>query len=264
MLAANAIHVSRGGNEILKGVDFALVPGEMVAIIGPNGAGKSTMLHALSGAVVPDSGRVTLDNAPLASWPRRDLARKRAVLPQASTLNFPFRTFEVVLLGRSPHVGRVEHSDDYAITEQAMREADILHLADRLYTTLSGGERQRVQFARALAQISGLRRGGNEDDGRAYLLLDEPTNNLDIAHQHTILRTARRLTEEGLGVMAVLHDPNLAATYADRIVVMRDGRVVADSSPWAVLTETLIADVFGVSVTIGRHPGADRPHVFTD
>lgn len=264
MLAARDVRVSRDGNTILEGVDFELGSGEMVAIIGPNGAGKSTLLHVLSGAIVPDSGRVTLDDAPLESWTRRDLARRRAVLPQASTLTFPFRAFEVVLLGRSPHVGRVEHSDDYAVTERAMREADILHLADRLYTTLSGGERQRVQFARALAQISGIRRSSGNDGGNACLLLDEPTNNLDLAHQHTILRTARRLTEEGLGVMTILHDPNLAATYADRIVVMRDGRVVADSSPWVVLTEALIADVFGVSVTIGRHPGADRPHVFTN
>lgn len=138
MLELREVRVARGGTEVLRGVALAVQPGEVLAVIGPNGAGKSTLLHVLSGALRPDHGIAALDGVPLARLPRDELARRRAVLPQASVLSFPFRVREVVHLGRSPHRGRSTHGEDERAVEAAMRQAEVMHLADRIYTTLSG------------------------------------------------------------------------------------------------------------------------------
>jgi iron complex transport system ATP-binding protein len=257
MLSASNVRFARGDREILRGVSLALTPGELVAVIGPNGAGKSTLLQLLSGALAARGGAVTLDGAPLNRWCRQALARRRAVLSQTATLGFPFRVLDVVLLGRSPHAGRAARRDDLQVAEAAMRETGILHLADRVYTTLSGGERQRVQLARALAQIW----PAPDEEGGRYLLLDEPTNNLDLAHQHAILQIGRRLAGRGTGVLAILHDPNLAALHADRIAVLKDGAILIDGLPDTVLTETTLAAAFGLAVTVRRHPTRDCPYV---
>jgi iron complex transport system ATP-binding protein len=163
---------------------------------------------------------------------------------------FPFRALEIVLLGRSPHAGYSDADTDRAIAAAALREAGVAHLAERYYNQLSGGERQRVQLARVLAQV--------HEDGRhaaaRYLLLDEPTNNLDPAHQQAVMQTARRFADAGNGVVAVLHDPNLASLHADRIAVLAGGSVVADGAPEAVMTAALMESVYGYRVTVLRHP----------
>lgn len=257
MLNAVDLHFTRQGNAILRGVDLTLEPAEVTALIGPNGAGKSTLLHLLSGALTPDGGRVTLDGRPLADWPRADLARRRAVLPQSLELTFPFRVLEVVLMGRSAYNGRSSLAHDLDVAAAALEEVDAAHLAERIYPTLSGGERQRVQLARVMAQI--WPEAGDHRPG--ILLLDEPTNNLDLTHQHRLLAFARRLAEGGVGVLAVLHDPNLAALYADRLVLLAEGRVQSAGTVDSVLTAPQIERAFKLKVAIQRHPTRDCPHL---
>ena len=259
MLRAEDVRVRLAGTPILQGVSLSVAPGEVVALLGPNGAGKSTLLATLSGTLAPHGGRVTLDGKPLASWEPGALARRRAVLAQHSPLSFPFRVIEVALLGRSPHAGRSRRQHDLAVTAACLRETAVTHLADRIYTTLSGGERQRVHVARALAQID-FASAGTGDVAR-YLLLDEPTSSLDLAHQHATLATARRAAAAGMGVLAFLHDPNLAAMHADRIAVLSGGRVVADGAPAEALTEAIVGDTYGMAVRIDRHPTRGCPLV---
>ncbi|WP_018718061.1 heme ABC transporter ATP-binding protein [Arhodomonas aquaeolei] len=259
MLSAQGVGVARGGRVLLAGVDIAVPPGETVALIGPNGAGKSTLLHVLSGALSPDRGAVTLDDAPLADWHRTALARRRAVLPQAPALGFALTVREVVALGRSPHAGMSTPAADARIIDAALRQAGVAHLAGRAYPGLSGGERQRVQIARVLAQI--VSAPGRGEAGGRYLLLDEPTNNLDIGHQQRIVTLARRLARRGGGVLAVLHDPNLAAACADRVVVLAGGTVITAGAPAAVLDAALMREVFGVRVRVYVDADSGRPFV---
>ncbi|MCS4505118.1 heme ABC transporter ATP-binding protein [Arhodomonas aquaeolei] len=259
MLSGRGIGVARGGRVLLAGVDIAVAPGETVALIGPNGAGKSTLLRVLSGALRPDRGAVSLDDVPLEDWHRTALARRRAVLPQAPALGFALTVREVVSLGRSPHAGMGRRADDVRIVDAALRRAGVAHLAGRAYPGLSGGERQRVQLARVLAQI--VPAPGRGEPGGRYLLLDEPTNNLDIGHQQRIVALARRLARRGGGVLAVLHDPNLAAACADRLVVLAGGTVIAAGAPSAVLDRALMREVFGVRVRVHLDAASGRPFV---
>ncbi len=265
MLSASAIDVDLGRAPVLRGVSLCVREGETVALIGPNGAGKSTLLRALSGAVAPRRGRVALDGRPLADWPRDALARRRAVLPQTPVLSFPFGVLDVVMLGRSPHAGRSRRADDLRAVEGALAETGALHLAGRDYTTLSGGERQRVRLAAALAQVwPEPERGGAAADGGGggrYVLFDEPTNALDLAHQQVFMEAAKQLARRGYGVLAVFHDPNLAALHADRVCVLAAGRPVADGPPDSVLREEMFESVFGVRVRLVRHPERRRPIV---
>jgi iron complex transport system ATP-binding protein len=255
-LEARRVGVTIRANRLLDAVSLTVAPGELVAIVGPNGAGKSTLLRALSGELASSDGDVWLCNRPLRAWPLREQARMRAVLPQQSTLTFAFTVREVVLLGRAPHSQGIDGPHDQAIAAAALAAVDADHLAERWYTTLSGGERQRVQLARVLAQI-----WEPLADRPRFLLLDEPTSSLDIAHQHATLAIAQRWARQGVGVLAVLHDLNLAAQYADRLAVLRAGRKVADGSPNDVLTPALIADVFGMPVQVLRHPTMGCPLV---
>jgi iron complex transport system ATP-binding protein len=258
MLAARDVRLVRGGRPVLAGASLTVTPGQLVAVIGPNGAGKSSLLQVLSRGLSPNSGTVTLDGKPLPDWHRGALARRRAVLPQAPNVVFPFRVRDVVALGRNPHAGLSDRARDRGVVEAAMAETEVSALADRLYGTLSGGERQRVHLARVLAQV-----WVPPDDGSAcYLLLDEPTNNLDLAHQHELLIQARRFAASGGGVLAILHDPNLAASYADRIAIVRDGRVVVDATPEAALQPATLSDVFGLPVEVIRPNGFTHPLIF--
>ncbi len=257
MIEARELHVRIGAQALLAGVSLELCAGELVAVVGPNGAGKSTLRRVLCGDAEPNAGEVWMDGRPLAAWPLVERARVRAVLPQDSTLNFPFTVLEVVLMGRTPHVRGTEEPRDYEIARAALNATEAEHLSERVYPTLSGGERQRVQLARVLAQIWEPTPTG---DAR-YLLLDEPTSNLDLAHQHSTLNIARRFTRTGLGALVILHDLNLAAQYADRLIMLKAGRVVAAGPPAQVLTESSIRATFDVPVLITRHPVLDCPLV---
>ncbi len=264
LIEARNLQVTVGAKSLLEGVSVKLNVGEVVAIVGPNGAGKSTLRRALSGDLKPARGEVFMSGRPIEDWPVIERARVRAVLPQDSTLSFPFTVFEVVLMGRTPHVKGTESERDYEIAREALELVEARHLEQRLYPTLSGGERQRVQLARVLAQI--WESPANEVAGKAeikarYLLMDEPTSSLDLAHQHGSLEIARRLAGEGVGVMVILHDLNLAAQYADRIVMMKDGAITYSGPPACVLTSGAIYETFSIEVAVTSHPYLKCPLV---
>lgn len=256
-LAAQGIGVHRGGRALLRDLELAVRPGEVLIVLGANGAGKSTLLRCLSGELTPDDGMLSLNGQALATWTPRDCAKRRATLPQQSLLNFPFTALEVALMGRIPHGG--PRRADIDIATQALAAAEAAHLAERRYTTLSGGERQRVHLARVLAQVW----QPLPTDEPRYLLLDEPTANLDLSHQHTTLGLMRQWAWCGLGVLVVLHDLNLAAQYGDRIAVLKEGRLAAVGEPRGVLEPALIAEAFGLPVRVIAHPELDCPLVIT-
>jgi iron complex transport system ATP-binding protein len=248
-LQAERLVYRAGGRALIAEVSLEIRPGEVVAVLGPNGAGKTTLLRLVAGDLPPDSGEVMLNGRRLRNWPRLALARQRAVLPQHAGLAFPFRVAEVVQMGRAPHRG-CGLAHDHAVVREAMRAADVTHLAEREYTRLSGGERQRVQLARVLAQIWDGPTGSPR-----FLLLDEPTSSLDLAHQHQVLGTARRMAERhGIGVLAILHDLNLAGCYADSVWLLRAGRTVRSGPAAEVLVSAALEDVFDVRVHVTAHP----------
>ncbi len=254
MLKVTAAAAAPWGTTLLEDINLELSAGQVLAIIGPNGAGKSTLLHLLAGGIALSHGTATLAGEPLTRWPHLKKAQALALLPQNSTLSFPFKVEEVVALGRSPHASGV--TADQQIVEDAMRTTDILDLRIRLYTQLSGGEKQRVQLARVLAQIWRA-----EDSDVRLLLLDEPTNALDLAHQRMIVNTIRQLAAAGCGVVLVVHDFNLAASVADDIIVIDHGRQVRKGTPESVLTGAMFQQVFAVDALIGKHPNSGRPLV---
>ena len=250
MLRVEQLEVRRGQGVVLSGIDLQLHPGEVLGVLGPNGAGKSTLLAALTGELPASAGRVTLDHRALDDWPGPERARRLAVLPQSSSLNFAFRVEEVVAMGRLPHdSGRAR---DVLIVQQALQAADAAHLTGRSYLALSGGERQRVHLARVLAQ---LWPGG---EGQ-ILLLDEPTSMLDPLHQHTCLQAVRALAESGAAVLVILHDLNLAARYCDRLLLLEQGRAHALGTPAEVLRAEPLQAVFGLEVLVQTHPERGHP-----
>ncbi|MEU0723670.1 ABC transporter ATP-binding protein [Streptomyces sp. NPDC006140] len=247
-LRADRVGRRADGRLILDGVVLAPETGSTVGLLGPNGSGKSTLLRLLAGLIAPTAGVVTLDGTPLGDLPRRTVARRLAVVEQQSDTQVELSVEDVVRLGRVPH--RRAWTPASAGDEKAVRAAlERTGLADRAgqpWQTLSGGERQRVQIARALAQEP------------RELLLDEPTNHLDIHHQLDLLALIAHLP---LTTVVALHDLNLAAMYCDRVVVLSAGRVVASGTPGDVLTEGLIAEVYGVRAAVSREGREGRPHV---
>ncbi len=251
MLQANSLTYRPGPKGLLQNVSLTVRPGEVLAIIGANGAGKSTLLKLLSGDLKPSAGEVLLDDKPLVQWPPAQLARRRAVLAQQHTLALAFQVRELVLLGRYPHFGGQPTAHDHAVVAAALDLVGLGHLAEREYLTLSGGEQQRTQLARVLAQVW-------EAEG-GVLLLDEPLTGLDLRHQHQTLAVARQLARRGFGVVAVLHDLNLAAQYADQVLLLHQGRPVASGPPAEVLTPDYIQLGFGLEVELLTHPGLGCP-----
>jgi iron complex transport system ATP-binding protein len=248
VIEAKCLEVASGGRTRLAGIDFSLLPGEFVAVVGPNGAGKSTLLQALCGDLVPCRGDVFLDGERLAAMPARRRASRLAVLPQEDPLRFPFHAAELVLLGRLPHLRGRETARDHGLALEALERCRAFELRDRIVTRLSGGERQRVQLARVLCQVL-------EPLGHSrFLLLDEPLSAQDIGHQHALLQELRLFARSGAGVLAVLHDLNLAARYADRVVLMREGRVVTCAPPRAALAPARIRQAFDVDVDVLTAP----------
>ncbi|RBM15910.1 heme ABC transporter ATP-binding protein [Streptomyces sp. PT12] len=242
LAAAKGLTVRLGGRTVLDGVDLGVAAGEVLALVGPNGAGKSTLLAALAADVAPDEGEVTLAGRPAHAWRAPELAMRRAVLPQMSTLAFPFTVSEVVRMGRAPWARTPAREEDDAAVAEAMEDAEVTAFHDRPFAALSGGERARVALARVLAQRAPL------------LLLDEPTAALDLRHQELVLRVCRERAARGPGVVVVLHDLGLAAAWADRAAVLDGGRIAADGSPADVLTEELLSAVYQHPVEVLPHP----------
>ena len=238
------------GSPLLEHISLALEPGKVLGLVGPNGAGKSSLLRLIAGDIPLASGALLLNGKSRADWPRRQLARRFAYLPQMSLLNFPYTVEEVVGLGRMPHDTGL--SIDESLLGEVLAATDISQLRQRLYTRLSGGEKQRVQLARVFCQIWDAGSGG-------LLLLDEPSTALDLSHQQLVLDAVRNLAAGGCAVVLAIHDLNLVAGLADSIAILRDGRLAALGSPGTVFSEQILREVFNIEVLVQRHPHRDQP-----
>ncbi|MEQ4923596.1 heme ABC transporter ATP-binding protein [Proteus hauseri] len=242
-----------GDKTIIDNVSLSLDCGELVAIIGPNGAGKSSLLRLLTGYTSPTQGECYFKNKPYTQWNSQALAQNRAVMRQNSQLTFSFSVEEVVAMGRTPHG---QQNKQIAI-ETALLQTDCLKFKNRDYRQLSGGEQQRVQLARVLAQL------WHPSPQQAALFLDEPTSALDLYHQQHSLRLLKQLAKtQQLMVCCVLHDLNLASLYADRILLLHQGKLVCEGSPREVLTTDNIQKWYGADVSVDIHPELSQPQVF--
>ena len=242
-----------GQRTLINDVSLSLSSGELVALIGPNGAGKSTLLRLLTGYLKPTSGTCMLADKPLGEWHPEQLSRRRAVMRQHTQLGFDWPVEAVIGMGRAPWTARPES----AVIREVMQITGCIPLAGRRFAALSGGEQQRVQLARALAQL------WCEGAPGGWLFLDEPTSALDLYHQQHLLRLLKSLTREGnLHVCVVLHDLNLAALWADRILLLHDGRIVSHGAPEKVLQADALARWYGAQVHVGQHPLHAAPQVF--
>jgi iron complex transport system ATP-binding protein len=240
VIELRGVTVELGGRPVVDDVDAAVADGEWLALIGPNGAGKTTLLRAIA-RLVPFAGEILLDDRPSTDLPRGELARLVAVVPQEPSTPPWMTVAEYVLLGRTPHLGPLakEGARDREAAARALSRLDLLPFVGRRLGTLSGGEKQRVVVARALAQEASI------------VLLDEPTAALDIGHQQQALELLDGLREEsGLTLVAAMHDLTLAAQYADRMLLLDAGRVVADGPPVDVLTEAAIAEHYGAAIDV--------------
>ena len=256
MLQAHSVTLRRGGRIILDRVSLALRPGEVTAVIGPNGSGKSTLLRVLSGMTPPDAGQVTLDGTPLDRLSAADLAQRRAVLSQERPAGFAFTVRELVTLGAQR--SRRPAAETRALVTRALDQAGLGAVEGRPTDRLSGGERQRAHLARALVQVW---TGRTVAEGGGILLLDEPLSAQDPLHQITILDLAREHAAHGGAVMVILHDINAAVRAGDRLVVLHQGRLVADGPPAAVVTRTMLAVVFDVDLAPCAAPEPPLPFV---
>ncbi len=253
MIGASDLTFIRSGRRLVDAVSLDLPPASMTVIIGPNGAGKSTLLKLMTGELQPDGGHVTIDGQAVSSFSARELAARRAVLPQSLALSFPFTALEIVRMGAIAYGSLHPERDARA----ALSRVGLSGFEGRSYQALSGGEQQRVQFARVLAQVPEPVEGGRAKT----LFLDEPTSSLDIGHQIAVLETARDFARAGGAVLAILHDLNLAAEFADRLVVLHRGRMVASGLPAETLSDEIVSQVYGISGAVGRVPRENIPFV---
>lgn len=245
LLSADGLTLGYGARTVLDGVNLRVDRGELVALIGPNGAGKSTLLAAIAGDASPSAGTVRLDDRPLSAFRPLEMARRRSVLTQSNEVSFSFTVAEVVDMGRAPWAAESDAATDRAVVDRALRDADLEHLQHRRVPELSGGERARVAYARVRAQDCDL------------LLLDEPTASLDIRHQERLLAQVREHTLAGGSAVVVLHDLNLAAAFADRVVLLDAGRVQADGPPRDVLTPDLLSRVYQYPIRVIHDPAGE-------
>ncbi|MDR7855711.1 ABC transporter ATP-binding protein [Tissierella sp.] len=233
---------------ILKDISFNVEKGKFISIIGPNGSGKSTLLKNLNRIYTPRGGKVFLDNIDIKKIRTKELAKKIALVPQNTNIDYEFTVEDIVLMGRHPYKGRFQKEDesDYEIVKEALELTNTLHLKDRIITELSGGERQRVIIAKALAQNPSI------------ILLDEPTSHLDINHQIEILNLLRKLNKEkGTTIVVVIHDINLGARYSDKIIMLNEGEIIGIGSPEEVITKENIEHAYNLEVAIEKSKYTD-------
>ncbi len=239
------VTLAYGERIVLDGISLGVRAGEMLGIVGPNGCGKSTLIKGITKVIPLKRGSIHLDNKSITAMSHDELARLIAVVPQQTSLPEAFTSFEVVLMGRTPHLGFLRHEGqrDINIATQAMEITDTWHLASRRVGELSGGEKQRITIARALTQQPEV------------ILLDEPTSHLDIKYQIETLELVSYLSQqEGLTILAALHDLNLAAQYCNRIIMLKEGLIYAEGSASDVVTPDNVRQVYGTDVHISAHP----------
>ena len=245
------------GKTLLSQVRFSLSPNELIVIVGRNGAGKSTLLKHISTEISNPKSYIEIFGKNISEYKIKALAQRRAVLPQSTTLNFAYEVLEVVLLGRIPHQQRQTESIlDIEIAERCLADVGLKGYERRNYLTLSGGEQQRVHFARVLAQLTHVKHS-------RLLLLDEPTSSLDISHQHHSLKLVKNLTQHNLSCIAILHDLNLTSQYADKVLILDQGKVLAFGHPTTVLTSEILTKAFNYPIQTLPHPHSDRPLILT-
>ena len=246
-----SVRYARGTRPALDGVSLQVAPGTFYAVLGPNGSGKSTLLRALLGLVPPSGGAARVAGRPVLEWERRELARTVGAVSQTEAVVFPLSVRELVAMGRYPHLGPLggERARDREAVRVALERCDALELAERPVTTLSGGEFQRVRIARALAQEP------------ASLALDEPTASLDLGHEMKILRLLKGAVAQGTTVLLITHHLDLAARFADRLLLLEEGRVAAEGTPEAVMREEVLSGVYGWPVAVQRDPLTGAPRV---
>ena len=245
-VSAEGLHYEVDAKSLLDGVDLHVERGQFVGLIGPNGAGKTMLLRAIAGVLHYSEGVVLLDGTDVKNGSLKNIAKAMALVPQVAPYTQGFTALELVLMGRYPHMSRfqIEGREDNLIARDAMHLTETEQFTDRTLDTLSGGERQRIFVSRALAQQPRV------------LLLDEPTSNLDILHQLKVISLVRKMVDDGLTAIAAIHDLQMAARYCDRLVLMKDGRILAKGSPEEVLTPEAIQASFGVKAAVYRDPVA--------
>lgn len=252
---ARSLSFRAGGRDLVREASLELAPGTTTILIGPNGAGKSTLLKLMTGEAKPSGGEIRVDGEALTAIPAWRLACQRAVMAQHARLVFPFSVYEVASLGVDGIGRAMTRVRRDALVGESLAAAGVLELAGRAYQTLSGGEQQRVQFARVLCQIE----AGRSVASRQALFLDEPIASLDLCHQLALLDMARAIAGRGVAVLIVLHDLNLAVTYADHLVVMDQGQIIAQGAPAKTLDDALLRQVFKVDLSLSRAPAPGLP-----
>ncbi len=255
MLTAEKISYAVKNKTILREIGFEVRPGELLAVIGPNGAGKSTLLKILSGELSHYAGKVSFQNQDLKKIKPREQALKRAVLSQSISLTLPFKVSEVVMMGRYPHFDSAPSLKDEQIVSECLDRVGMKAFSERNFLTLSGGEKQRIHLARVLAQLH------TESDEPRLLFLDEPVNGLDLKYQQQVMKIAREWMGPHNSVIAVLHDLNLAAHYADRVLLLDKGKQEILDTPEKVLTKENIHKVYDIEVQIIRQEENDAFYI---
>ena len=257
MLRADTVSFRYDTAEVLHGISLGLSNAGLTGVLGPNGSGKTTLLRLMGGLQTPSTGRITLDDRDLSTYPRGMLARRMATVPQETYLAFDYAVLEVVLMGRYPHLTTfgIESPTDLGYAADALAATGTLDLAARSFTTLSGGEKQRVVIASALAQ---LYTADETEPGSKVLLLDEPTASLDLAYQLEIASLIRKLNAMGIAILISTHDLTLAASVCRDLVLLREGRVLATGPTQDVLTESMVRSLYGVDAVVTRHPVTDH------
>ena len=253
-LVLNNVAVAVSDKHLIQDISISCEPGKILGVVGENGAGKSTLLNVISGMTLPSQGSVSLNSKPMTNYSNKDLAKIRSVLPQGNELTFPLPCVEVVRL--AIQLGDLSIPEQNVLIQECLAIFDVLHLANQNYLALSGGEKQRVQLSRVLAQLQchRVRMAG-------YLLLDEPISALDVYQQYKTLAVLKQLASDGIGIIVILHDLNLASMFCHHIAVIKGGRLVGKGEPADVVTPATIKDAFGIEANIQNHPDTGTPMV---
>lgn len=251
MLEACKISYAHKKFSILENIDVSVNYGELLVIVGPNGAGKSTLLSMLANEMKYGEP-IMFKKKTFEEWDQKELPLHKAKFSQQNSNDIPLTVTDVVMMGRYPYFNSVPHQTDLDAVTKSMEETDVLSMKDRDYNTLSGGERQRVHLARVLAQLE-------NNIAHKLVFLDEPLNNLDVLHQHRILHTIKNFTELGNTAVVVLHDLNLAAQFADQVLLLKKGKIVSHDKPEKVFTKEIISKVYNFPCTICLNPVNQNP-----
>ncbi|HLU51675.1 MAG TPA: heme ABC transporter ATP-binding protein [Flavobacteriaceae bacterium] len=252
MITATKIHYSHKKFPILNGVDLEVEYGEFLVIVGPNGAGKSTLLNVLANEINKENNTILFKNKNFKDWNIKELAYNKAKFSQHNSNDIPLFTEDVVMMGRYPYFQSRPTQQDYESVNAMMEEVAISSLKGRNYNTLSGGEKQRTHLARVLVQL-------DNDIAHKLIFLDEPLNNLDVKHQHRVLETIKKFTQKGNAAVVVLHDLNLAAQFADKVLLMKRGSVEAYGKPKEVFTDKIISTAYNFPCMICPNPFNNKP-----